>query len=318
MAGETPIPVDRLLLRGILVTTAFLSLPVLLPGALGWLHSLIPLPVFYYLMRAGYRKGSGMVAGALLLTTGMALILGTVPALLVPLVLAPLGYALAWTAQRGESPLRSGLEGVILLSTMLLLTWLVTGIFSQVSSYAALAEALDKGLLAARDLYRESAQTDPAALREVEAVFSELRELLARILPSLILMFVIGTVWLNMVAGNWLLKKKTGFAPWPPYRQWRLPDWLVWGVVLSGTAILPLPEMMRNAALNLMFILGLLYFFQGLAVTGSLLGRWSVPSPLQAVIYFLLFIQVYGVFILIVLGLLDVWLNLRKQGIQET
>jgi uncharacterized protein YybS (DUF2232 family) len=315
--GEVPAAVDKVLLRSILVTTAVLSLPVLLPGGLGWLHSVTPLPVFYYLMQAGFRQGSVIVAGGLLLTTVLALIVGTAPVLLVTLVLAPLGYVLAWTAQRRETPLRSGVESIILLSGLVLVLWVVSGIFSPINYYTALTTGLDQGLIAARDLYRQSAQTEQETLQEIEAAFSMLRVVLPKVLPSLFFIMVIGTVWQNMIAGNWLLKKNTGYAPWPSFHQWRLPDWLVWGVVLAGITSLLLSGALNILALNLLLILGVLYFFQGLAVTGSLLVKWSVPPLLQAVIYFLFFFQVYGIFLLIILGLIDVWVDFRKSRTQE-
>jgi uncharacterized protein YybS (DUF2232 family) len=125
------------------------------------------------------------------------------------------------------------------------------------------------------------------------------------------------TVWVNLVIGNWLLAKRAGFAPWPSSRQWRLPDWLIWGVILAMIATLASPAGMSAFGLNLLLILGLLYFFQGLGVLGSLLDRWSVPPPLQALIYFLFIIQYYGVILIAILGLIDVWADFRRPREQK-
>ena len=57
---------------------------------------------------------------------------------------------------------------------------------------------------------------------------------------------------------------------------------------------------------------GLLYFFQGLAVFNSLLGRWGVPLFVRIILYFVFFIQSYGLIILAILGLSDIWIDLRK------
>nr|MDA8164842.1 hypothetical protein [Desulfobacteraceae bacterium] len=114
---------DRLM--AVLITGAVLSLPVVLPGALGGIHSLIPLPVFYYLLRDGRRQGALIAAGGLLLTAALALALGTGPYLLVPLGLAPLGYVLAQAAYRNESPLRAGAAGVLFLLGLLLVLGLL-------------------------------------------------------------------------------------------------------------------------------------------------------------------------------------------------
>jgi uncharacterized protein YybS (DUF2232 family) len=313
----TPAPTGRALLPGILATAAVMSLPVLLPGALGWLNSLVPLPVFYYLVLAGRRRGAAIVAGGLLLATVLALVLGTAQALMVSLLLIPLGYILARAALRKEPPLRAWMKGVSFLVGSLLFIWLIHGASGQTNPYAVLTDALDKGLAAGRDLYRESAEVPPETLKQIEAAYDELRVILPKVLPALILIMAMITVWVNLAIGNWLLEKRAGFAPWPSSRQWRLPDWLIWGVILAMIAILTSPERINVFGLNLLLILGLLYFFQGLGVLGSLLARWSVPPPLQALIYFLFIIQYYGVILIAILGLIDIWADFRRPREQK-
>lgn len=180
-----------------------------------------------------------------------------------------------------------------------------------------LTDALDKGLGAGRDLYRQSAEVPPETLKQIEAAYDELRVILPKVLPALILIMVMITVWANLAIGNWLLAKRAGIAPWPSSRQWRLPDWLIWGVILAMIATLTSPERINVFGLNLLLILGLLYFFQGMGVLGGLLARWSVPAPLQALIYFLFIIQYYGVILIAILGLIDVWADFRRPREQK-
>lgn len=303
---------DRL--QAILITGAVLSFPLLLPGVLGGLHILMPLPVFYYLVQAGRRQGAFIAAGGLLLAAALALTLGAGQFMAVPLALVPLGYVLARAAQKNESPSRAGLVGVLFLGGLLLAFGLFQAVFSQSNPYTVLVASLEHGLAAARDFYRKSSEMSPASLKEVEAILAGLGEVLPKVLPALVTMMVLSTVWVNLVAGNWLLRKKTGRAPWPPYRQWRLPEVLVWGVILAGVALLPPLPLLNLFGLNLLLCLSLLYFFQGLAVLAYLLDRWSVPRTLRVIVYILLFIQFYGILLVAILGLIDIWADFKNRA----
>jgi uncharacterized protein YybS (DUF2232 family) len=67
---------------------------------------------------------------------------------------------------------------------------------------------------------------------------------------------------------------------------------------------------LNDVGLNLILLVGILYFFQGLSVITALLARWK--APLWILIFTLVFFQVYGIIFLAVLGLADVWVDFRK------
>jgi hypothetical protein len=55
-----------------------------------------------------------------------------------------------------------------------------------------------------------------------------------------------------------------------------------------------------------------LYFFQGVAVITSLLRKWQVPRPLRALAYIFFLVQGFGILVLIVIGVADVWADFRR------
>jgi uncharacterized protein YybS (DUF2232 family) len=59
-------------------------------------------------------------------------------------------------------------------------------------------------------------------------------------------------------------------------------------------------------------ITGTLYFFQGLAVFVALLERWRTPTFLRVLLYVVFILQSYGMLMLTILGLSDVWFNFRR------
>jgi uncharacterized protein YybS (DUF2232 family) len=186
-------------------------------------------------------------------------------------------------------------------------------VIHQMNPYASLLTELDAGLTGSLMLYEESAELAPETLHSVKIAVDALRTYIPKILPGLLVSGILTITWLNLALGNLLLQRKDkGLSPWPEYNAWKLPDPLVWLVILGGITVFLLPAPLSTMGLNVLIICTTLYFFQGLAIILSLLDRWSVPRLIRALIYALIFIQTYGIILLSFLGLADVWADFRK------
>jgi uncharacterized protein YybS (DUF2232 family) len=125
---------------------------------------------------------------------------------------------------------------------------------------------------------------------------------------------MINVVFLTMVIGQWLLNRKDrALSSWPPFAEWRLPDKLVAVIIVAGVFVMLPGAILNDVGLNMIFLVGTLYFFQGLSVINALLTRWQ--APFWILIVSLVFFQVYGFIFLAVLGLADVWADFRKRRI---
>ena len=298
---------------GMILVAAMLLLPTLFPEKIGWLASLVPLPVFYYLVSLGKKKGTIPIRNGVLLAAGGALLFGSLPMLIFSLTLVPLGIALSHGVFARRSPVASGFIGFLILALVWFLYWTGLALLHQSNPYTTLLAELDNGLSSGLLLYEKSAELAPDTLESVQSAVQLLRIYIPKILPALLVSALLSTVWLNLLAGNWLLRKKnTALTPWPEYDEWKVPDPFVWLVVLSGAMFLLLPEPLSMLGLNGLIVCCTVYFFQGLAIAASLLNRWSVPRLIRVLIYALIFIQTYGIIILSFLGLVDVWADFRK------
>jgi uncharacterized protein YybS (DUF2232 family) len=298
---------------GLVVLAAVLLLPALFPEKIGWLSSLVPLPVFYCLVRLGIKNGSIHVRNGILIASGAAVLFGSLPMLIFALTLVPVGIAFSTCVFNKKSPVATGFIAFLVLALSWLLYWSGLALYLQTNPYAALLVELDKGLSSGLILYEESGELAPETLESVRRAVDLLRIYIPKILPAILLSALLSTVWLNLALGNWLLKKKdTKLTPWPEYQEWKLPDPFVWLVVLSGVMFLLLPQPLSMLGLNGLIVCSTVYFFQGLAIAASLLNRWSVPGLIRVPIYALIFIQTYGIIILSFLGMVDVWADFRK------
>jgi uncharacterized protein YybS (DUF2232 family) len=68
---------------------------------------------------------------------------------------------------------------------------------------------------------------------------------------------------------------------------------------------------MRVISLNLLLVLGVLYFCQGVAVVAAWFNRLGLPRILRVIGYPLMFLNPLF-FLIITLGVLDLWFDFRR------
>ncbi len=297
---------------GVAISSAIWLLPIISIEFM-WLQFFAPLPVFYYLTALGRGRGINTLSAALLITGLIATMIGAAAGFFFSATMLPVGYILARSAAGKDAPLRSG----VMAFTILLLGWsfwsLLYGMVNSASLYQDILSSLDQGLIAAGKAFKESSDLPAEQALALEITVERLRVLVPRIMPGLLLLTMANTVFFNMVIGQYLLRRKDqGLSPWPPFAEWRLPEQLVGLVIASGVCILIPGGFLRDIGFNLGLLSGALYLFQGLAVLITLLSKWQVPLSVRILIFLLVIFQAFGIIILIILGLADVWADFRK------
>lgn len=296
----------------IFLLTALLLLPAIFEE-LGWMRTFIPLPVFYVLVVRGEKEGGGLLSKGLIGAGLASIALGALPGFILSLSFLPLAFSLARSLRGKESVFRTGITG----SLVLLATWIIGaalyGIIEHAHPYRQVLAAIDSSLTETFTAYQQSSEISADTLVQLEAAFLRIRSIIPVIFPAIILITILSTVWINMVLGDALIRKKNDvLSPWPSFGQWKLPDQLVWVVIVSGLGLLlPIPAL-NKLCLNGVLISAVLYFFQGLAVLSSLFNRWAVPWMFRVFVYTLILVQAYGIIFLAIAGLIDVWFDLRK------
>ena len=146
----------------------------------------------------------------------------------------------------------------------------------------------------------------------------EIQNLLIQVLPALVLINLALVAWVNVLAAQRLGNLWGWNNLGEPLSLWASPEWLVFFLVAAGFALLaPFPGV-RQAGLNLVLVLGFVYFCQGMAVISALLQRFQLPWVLRSLLYILAFMNPLMIVVMI-LGLTDLWLDFRRlQPPQET
>ena len=182
--------------------------------------------------------------------------------------------------------------------------WLYT--LSQGESITTLASAyLAKYLNLTAEIYKEMGmEKDQIKI---------LNEAFVAVLPGMFLVSYLTTLWLNiLIIRNLLVRKGITLKSMVQLNCYRAPEYLVWGVILLGLALMLPNETARAVSINCLIVLMLVYFFQGIAVVSFFFTKKNSPIFLRVVCYSLIAVQLYVLIMVIGLGFFDNWLNFRK------
>ncbi len=297
----------------IIVVAIMYFLPTLNPAIFGWLNGVLAAPVFYLLTISGEKQGTIQLRNSLLLAAIGALLMQRIEVLLFSITLIPLGYALHKSRRSNDSPAVSGGKGILILGVTWTVYWLLYGMITDIHPYRQLLELMDSGFAQTYEIYSKQADISVEALYNLKQVIDDIRLLIPRLLPGILGCTIIATVWVNLVAGNSLIRIiGREESPWGRYTSWKLPEQLIWLPIAATITLLLGGGSVRDISAWVVLISCLIYFFQGLAVFLHMLDRWKVPIYLRVILYFVLILQSYGLVLLTILGIGDVWFNFRR------
>jgi len=314
---EAENPDGKTIVKHLLVVTGALLLPGLQSAVFGWLYVVVPLLVFYYLCRFGRHVGGRYLLHGTLLALLAGLTLQVASQVMLILTLFPTGFMLARSVGQKDAPAMTGLKGFVVLSVSWLLFSGMYAITEGSHPYPMLLQSINQGIDDALKYYQENEQVPAESYYLLAQTFLQIKERLTQLMPAILACLALITVWLAMVLGNRLLDRHTGQRPWPEYQYWQLPEKLVWLIVIAAIlALMPVPTA-RTIGFNMLLVASLIYCFQGLAIFLFFLNKWKVPLFIRSLLYVIVIFQSLGTIFLSVIGLADVWFDLRHLSGQD-
>ena len=140
---------------------------------------------------------------------------------------------------------------------------------------------------------------------------AQVEAMLQQLLPGLLVTNMALVAWLNVVLSRQLIF----FLGWgeadPPLYHWVAPEWLIFVMLGAGFLLLVPVTGARFFGMNLAMVVAVLYFCQGVAVVATWFHRLGLPRLLRMIGYPLLFLNPFF-FVIITLGLMDLWLDFRR------
>ncbi|MBW2636173.1 MAG: DUF2232 domain-containing protein [Deltaproteobacteria bacterium] len=94
--------------------------------------------------------------------------------------------------------------------------------------------------------------------------------------------------------------------------RWKIFDRMIWVFIIAGVSMVVPVKAVKIIGLNILIVLIFIYMLQGLSIVSFYFKKKNMPWFIRGFGYFLIFAQQILLFLVIVLGLIDVWVDFRK------
>jgi uncharacterized protein YybS (DUF2232 family) len=303
------------LVVGIGTTLVFFFSLLFIP-IMGFFSSIFtPLPTLLGFYRWGSPEGYRIPMGAALFTWIILSCLGIARMMTYFLEMVLLGFFLGEGMRRQwsvERTIASASLFVFAIGSMLFL--LVHGGLSgeffrnfEESLFVAISETIKQY----QDLFSEKHLSEQK-IRHLAAI-------MVRLIPGVALASTLIVAWLNLlVARRFCQLHRLPLPSWQEWSHWRSPEFLVFGVIISGFMLLLPGGVLQILALNGLIVLATIYFFQGLAIVVFYFDRWKIPPFFRGILYFFLLVQQFTTLGMVFMGFFDVWFDFRRLSKKST
>ncbi len=149
--------------------------------------------------------------------------------------------------------------------------------------------------------------------QELESRLLETVPLIVRIIPGVLISCTLGICWLNLlICRRYCRAAAIESCVREKLNLWKNPEFIVWFVIAGGLMLLLPVGGLKLPGINLLIVMGTLYFFQGLAIVAFYFETWKLPFYVKGPVYAVIFLQQFASLATSILGLFDVWFDFRK------
>ena len=282
-----------------LLYAAFLVQPLLVPLAV-----ISPFPLALQRLRAGLFNG---LLASLLAASLLAGVVSPGQAVRFLLLFALPGFLMGDAMARGRGLRRGGLWAFAAVST-------VMGLALFFASPALMTRALEPFDLARTPEFLaqlESSRWTPEMIAQWTDQAKLTRDVLAVVYPAAYLIMGGFLVLANAALLRlYLSRRDPGWLDGRELEGLRVPLGAAALFVLAGASVV-FPSA-RPAGYNVLLVLAFVFALQGLAVVSFYARRLAAPPLLRAAVVLLVLVNPWAPQILALMGLFDIWLDLRK------
>ena len=149
--------------------------------------------------------------------------------------------------------------------------------------------------------------------QDIPTIAKQMASRMLEIVPALTVMGCTILVWANFLICDKIVELRKSWSPrWKELKLWQAPERLVWVLVASGFCVLIPVEVLKVIAINVLMVVALTYFLQGISIVAFYFEKKSVPKFIRGMVYVLIGIQQLLTLLVTVLGLFDTWFDFRK------
>ncbi|OQX05577.1 MAG: hypothetical protein BWK80_51975 [Desulfobacteraceae bacterium IS3] len=298
---------------GVTITSLIFAVPIYIPLLSVLCPLFIPLPILFYRLKLGRKSGAfvPILSAAVMMTLAGGLSPGI--AIFAELMLA--GFLLG---ELSETKLSVEKTVMYVWIAVLLTGGLGLTVYGQISGngihtfLSDITKVFDDILTSLkedREISAEKILVISEFIRQTREVFLIIKP----VLPGMAASSILFVIWANLLmAGPILRNRGLTYPDFGPLNLWKVPEFMVWGVIGCGFMLILPDRFLKISGLNGLIILMTVYFFGGIAVISFYFEKKRFSLALRIFLYGLIALQVTFQFLVIALGFFDLWLDFRK------
>lgn len=158
---------------------------------------------------------------------------------------------------------------------------------------------------------------------DIRQLLTKTIDLLLKVLPTILIMAGLIAAFTNFIMARLALKRLGIKPPYlAPFAEWRLPWYIIWGVILGWGGYLLGDYMdvniLRVLGQNIMIAYGIILFVLGLAVIAHFMKTYRVGLFTRlGIAFIIIFMFHYAVLLTLGIGMFDLIFDYRKLGEKE-
>ena len=161
----------------------------------------------------------------------------------------------------------------------------------------------------------EKAGVKAEHLDEFRKAAPEIGNMASRLYPAMIASAALVMLWVNVMLLGKMMRRNDLNSPFGDLSSWKAPENLIWGIVFGGAAILAGSDTIKFIGINVLVVLCVVYFFQGMAILSFYFRRRGFSSFLKGAAY-LIAVRYMGL-VVVAIGLFDMWADFRRLSPKE-
>jgi uncharacterized protein YybS (DUF2232 family) len=152
----------------------------------------------------------------------------------------------------------------------------------------------------------------PDMIHDLDEGSARVVALVLRLAPALFVWSIAGVVLLNIQLLR-RVQRVRGFVPvFGDLMRWKCPPELVWILIASGYGSLLAGGALAAVATNVLAVLLVIYFCQGLVIAQFYMRRWRSPFWLIGLVYLFIIVEWLLATGVTLLGVFDLWVDFRR------
>lgn len=289
-------------------TMTLLISGVLVPPAGILLLPFVPQPVLSFGLRYGKKLSFGVLLSALVLFLGV----GRPDWALLYAVFGLMAMSLFFLFHPDRP-----IETIVVASAGSLLTAVGTVLIYSYGSWSQLVQGLRASLEEHLEISLRTYEEIGFAKENVELLREsapQIVDTVLQIMPALVFVSF-GLIALINLCFLWrrFPEQRAAWFSTENLREWKGPEWLVWCLIACGfVLLLPSSSALKVLAVNVLLVIAVFYFFQGLAIVAFYFDKKNVPRFLRGLTYLLIFFEQIFTLLVVGLGLFDLWGDFRR------